>query len=71
MSSQRDRRFESARRKLHYRLHVMQTEYEAHRKARHYGTYGECWPNTCVDAAAFCSRKSLIEDIIREFGGRA
>jgi hypothetical protein len=68
MPRERDRKFENVRRRLHYRLKVMGFEQERHCRAAH----GNFWasPN-CATCGPYGERKLLLEELIREFGGRA
>jgi len=63
----RDRRFESARRKLHARLAVLELEHGRHCEAAH------DWfiKRECVSCQTYVERHQMLREIIRELGGRA
>jgi len=63
----RDRRFESARRKLHARLAVMEFEHSRHCAVMH----GHLYNGDCLSCRAYAERCQMLREIIREFGGRA
>lgn len=66
MKQNKSRSLEPARRKLHQRWRMMQFEHTEH--ARWAGNQSHA---DCITCRMSTSRLRLIEDIIREFGGRA
>jgi len=64
----RDRRLETARRKLHERLKLLAWHDQDHQTHAH---NGYCCPDACKEGTMSRARIRMLREIIREFGGRA